>query len=259
MLHAAKGLGRTVILLVAVAQAFLGFAWLKVRTRFRPSRAARAEWLHHACARALGYLGIETIPGGNIPSAGLVVCNHLSYLDILVLSAIHPCIFVSKAEVRRWPLFGPLAKLSGTIFVERERRTSSHQSTLEIEAALATDVPIILFPEGTSSDGSTVLRFHSALFEPAVRLGATITPASIGYSVERGSVAQDVCYWGEMTLVPHLLKLLSSGKIIAKVEFSGHSTIYPDRKQAASATWAEVLRLKDGRPRIPTTAEAQAL
>src|SRR5213593_3273567 len=93
---------------------------------FRPPDslpAARAMWLQNSTRRLLRVFRIETQFTGDIPSSGLLVCNHLSYLDILVLSALAPCVFVAKREVRHWPVFGWFAKLAGTVFVHREQRT----------------------------------------------------------------------------------------------------------------------------------------
>jgi 1-acyl-sn-glycerol-3-phosphate acyltransferase len=83
---------------------------------------ACASWLHHASRRVLRVLAVETRTAGRIPTAGLLVCNHLSYLDILVLASLAPCVFVAKSEVKLWPVFGWFARLAGTVFVHREKR-----------------------------------------------------------------------------------------------------------------------------------------
>ena len=111
-----------------------------------------------------------------MPSSGLLVSNHLSYLDIVVLSSIRPCVFVAKRDVARWPLFGWLAHAAGTIFVDRERRFST-EFVNGIHEAIAAGLPVVLFPEGTSSDGSTVLPFKSALLESAVQLRSPVAAA----------------------------------------------------------------------------------
>src|SRR5213596_9202 len=182
--------------------------------------AARAEWLHRWCRFACRVLGIRVTTHGAMPRSGLLVCNHLSYLDIIVLSSIRPCVFVAKRDVAGWPLFGWLAKAAGTIFVDRQRPLATAFAVNRIHAAIATGLPVVLFPEGTSSDGSTVLPFKSALLESAVQLRCTVAAAAIEHALEDGSVAEEICYWGDMTLLPHLLNLFSKREIRSKCSFS---------------------------------------
>src|SRR5262249_32419927 len=181
---------------------------------------ARAAWLHHWCRFACCVLGIRIVTRGSMPTSGLLVSNHLSYLDIVVLSSIRPCIFVAKRDVASWPLFGWLAHAAGTIFVDRKQRFSSGKAVDAIRDAVAGGSVVVLFPEGTSSDGSTVLAFKSALLEPAVQLRSPIAAASIDYALDDGSVADEICYWRDMTLVPHLLNLLFRREIRAHCSFS---------------------------------------
>src|SRR6266540_2652114 len=110
-----------------------------------------AMWLQNSSRRLLRVFRMETQFTGDIPSSGLLVCNHLSYLDILVLSALAPCVFVAKREVKHWPVFGWFAMLAGTVFVHREQRSQAAQTVDEIEAALQTGAVVVLFLEGTSS------------------------------------------------------------------------------------------------------------
>jgi 1-acyl-sn-glycerol-3-phosphate acyltransferase len=242
-MNVARGVSRGAILLSGMAGAALDFPWQEQASRRAASRKWRAEWLHRHCRSAMGKLGIEVRVEGPVPERGLVVCNHLSYLDILILSAAFPCIFVSKLEVRSWPLFGWLARLGGTIFVDRRQRSETPRVRHCMEEALREGIPVVLFPEGTSTDGSRVLPFRSALFEPAVRLGQQVTPAHIGYEVAGGTAARDVCYWGGMTLMPHLFRLLSKGKITGRIRIAAQSRIYSNRKQAALRAREEVVAL----------------
>ena len=125
----------------------------------------RANWLQQSCRRALRVFNIEVETQGPIPTSGLLVCNHLSYLDILVLGALAPAAFVAKREVRFWPILGLFATLAGTVFVDRRKRTRVGEANQKMENLLKTGVVTVLFPEGTSSDGSTVLPFKSALLD----------------------------------------------------------------------------------------------
>jgi 1-acyl-sn-glycerol-3-phosphate acyltransferase len=205
---------------------------------------ARAAWLHRWCGFACHVLGIRVTKRGSIPSSGLLVSNHLSYLDVVVLSSIRPCVFVAKRDVARWPLFGWLARAAGTIFVDRNRRFDSPNSIDVIRDAIVADAVVILFPEGTSSDGSVVLPFKPALLESAVQLRCPIAAASINYGLDDGSVADEVCYWRDMTLVPHLLNLFFKREIWANYSFSPARIRAGDRKKIASELRSEIVSIR---------------
>jgi lyso-ornithine lipid O-acyltransferase len=203
----------------------------------------RAEWLHQVCTGSLKSLGVEVQVTGPVPSRGLIVSNHLSYLDILVYSAIAPVTFVSKHEVGSWPIFGWMARRAGTIFIKRERRSETQTASGVMESLLDSGLRLVLFPEGTSSDGRSVLRFHSSLFDAAIRRLQPVTAAHIAYSVTDGDPATDVCYWGDMTLVPHMVSMARIRRITAHVQFAAAGQTYSERKQAAATTHAEVVAL----------------
>ncbi len=206
--------------------------------------SARAAWLQNTTRRLLRVFRIETQFTGDIPSSGLLVCNHLSYLDILVLSALAPCVFVAKREVKHWPVFGWFAMLAGTVFVHREQRSQAVQTVDEIEAALQTGAVVVLFPEGTSSGGETLLPFKSSLLEPAARQPHSLTAGLLQYELGDGDVSEEVCYWKDMTLVPHLINLCSKHAVQASVHFNHFREGNADRKQLARQLHAEVLRMK---------------
>lgn len=194
----------------------------------------RAQWLHRWCVFALSLLGVRYEVMGPVPASGLIVSNHLSYLDIMVYSAVVPTLFVSKKEVRGWPIFGLLAHLAGSRFLDRSRSADAHRVQNEVQEALDQGCRVVVFPEGTSTDGNTLLPFKPALFESAVGRH-DVTVAHIGYRVSSGLVEQDVCYWGEMTFMPHLVKLLSKQWTEARIQF-GVPARFDDRKQAAVET-----------------------
>ena len=193
-------------------------------------------------------MGIRVEVTGSPPGAGLIASNHLSYLDILVYSAIAPCAFVAKREIRSWPAVGWIATLAGTIYVDRSRRSETHAIQPEIQSALA--ARLFLFPEGTSSDGSRVLPFHSSLFQPAVDLQVPVSAACIEYAVPDGVAATEVCYFGTMKLLPHAMNLLTKQSVTARVTFSSNSFLFADRKQAALKMQEEVERLRFSRVEV---------
>jgi 1-acyl-sn-glycerol-3-phosphate acyltransferase len=208
-------------------------------------RAARAAWLHRASRRHLKIFGCATTVAGSVPTGGLLVSNHLSYLDILVISAVTPAVFVSKSEVRHWPLFGWLAKLAGTVFIERARRTHVGAVNREIQAALGEGVLVVVFPEGTSSNGETILPFRSSLLEPALAGGHEIVTACLNYTLPDGDAKNDVCYWGDHLFFPHLVKLLGKKSVRATLRFGKFQRTTDDRKELAKQLREAVLELKE--------------
>lgn len=205
---------------------------------------ARVLWLQRSSRRVLRVLAVEIESTGPCPHDGLLVSNHLSYLDILVLSTLTPAVFVSKSEVRHWPVFGWFARMAGTIFLHRTRRADVVRISEEIATVLRGGHLVVLFPEGTSSDGREVLPFRSSLLEPINGQERLLSVDCISYAVADGSAENDVCYWGDMTFFPHLVKLMTKEKIRARVRFSKVEHRADNRKELARQLRAEVVRLK---------------
>jgi lyso-ornithine lipid O-acyltransferase len=174
----------------------------------------------------------------------LIVANHLSYLDIVIFSAAMPCVFVAKEEVAGWPLFGALARLGGTIFLDRESRLSAWDAAEAIDHRLADGAAVLMFPEGTSTDGGEVMRFHSTLFAPAVDAGLAVTPAAVFYEPKRKGAERDLCWYGDETFLPHLLRVLCGHGFTAKVRF-GAPERFPDRRTAAWRSHDAVEKLRN--------------
>jgi len=186
------------------------------------------------CGRTvLAAIGIRYRVEGRPPSGpAVIVANHLSYLDIVICSVAVPAAFVAKEEISSWPGFGLLARFGGTIFVDRSSRMSSYDAAEAIGLRLSDNVPVLFFPEGTSTDGSQVQRFHSTLFEPAIEAGVLVTPAAIFYE-SSGTVAErDLCWFGDDLFFPHLLRVLGVEGFTAVVRF-GEAETFPDRRTAA--------------------------
>jgi len=153
-------------------------------------------------------------------------------------------VFVAKRDVASWPLFGWLANAAGTVFVDRDRKFATPKSIDVIQATMTAGLVVVLFPEGTSSDGSTVLPFKSALLESAVEVRCPIAAASIDYALSDGSVADEVCYWRDMTLVPHLLNLIFKREIQANYSFSPPKIRAGNRKQIARELRDEIVCMR---------------
>lgn len=169
-------------------------------------------------ARLLGRLGVELRSTGIAPAGGLIVANHISFLDIYVIHTLMPASFISKDEIRKWPLIGWLAASTGTLFMERGSRGAA-QRTREITAEqLRQGGRVALFPEGTTSAGDTVLPFHSALLQAAIDAGANVIPVALRYTDRQGKRSSAAAYIDEMSLLRCLWNIAGSPRIIAHAD-----------------------------------------
>jgi len=241
-----RRLRRAVALAFALAVCIARY-WL-ARLRGPMTLERRALWLQESARRALASLGIESHVEGEPPPCGLVVSNHLSYLDIPIISAVMPCFFVAKAEVDRWPIFGRAARSGGTLFLDRASLASANEVADKMKERLELPIPMLLFPEGTSTDGTEVLRFHSRLIDPATELGAPITAASVRYVLEDGPDGQlperELCWYGDESFATHLWKVLGVPHFSAYLRF-GEPRIYSDRRTAADLTHDEIVAMRE--------------
>jgi len=187
---------------------------------------------------------------GPRPKPGtLLACNHISWFDIVLIGAVMPLSFVAKSEVKSWPLFGHLARLQRTVFVERRRTKSALSKRTELRRRLEQGDRLVLFAEGTSSDGMRVLPFKSAFFAAVAEADARVhvQPMTLAYRTVRGMAMgrrQRMAYaWiGDVTLVAHLLYIFSTPPL--RVELAFHApldaALLDDRKQMAAASEAAV-------------------
>lgn len=191
-----------------------------------------AIWIHRWCRRIMTFVGIRCQVEGELPGRDAacghafeaVVCNHLSYIDILVMSAARPFLMVAKTEVRRWPLLGWLTAQAGTVYVDRGGKPETYPA---VNAAMArayrSGLPVLFFPEGTTTDGSGVLPFRRGLFHSVLRDSVQVRAAALEYSLPpqetRASLANDVCWWGDAAFAPHLFRFLGLQGIDARIRF----------------------------------------
>lgn len=169
--------------------------------------------------RVLRVLGIELrVQGRLAPGARLLVLNHLSWLDVMVLHALCPeARFVAKADVRRWPLVGPLVAGAGTVFVDRDRPLRLRQAADEVVAVLRGGGTVALFPEGTTSDGRDVLPFRRGLLGSADRAGCPVQAIALRYVEPPDAISPSVPYIGDDTLLQSMWRLCRAGGIVASV------------------------------------------
>lgn len=227
------------------------------------TREARADWLHRFSAAALKGLKIDVGVAGSFPERGAVISNHLSYADIVVFAAVHPCVFVSKAEIASVPVLGWMTTMSGTVYVARGHGGSAMKARKGMQAVVDAGLPVVFFPEGTTSNGSGLLKFHGGLLAQVMESGAPITAAHIQYSLteenEAGvTAADDVCWWGDAKMLPHIFKLLGLRGVRVEVRFAegpiAFSANVTHRKQAAIEARAAVASLGDVREHRVLTA-----
>ncbi|RZU43349.1 lysophospholipid acyltransferase family protein [Edaphobacter modestus] len=213
-LRSAWRIAQVVALLLAAAIDFF----------LRPARSAveGAEKLHRYCRRIVRALGVEWSVEGISPDAGAVVSNHLSYVDILLYASIRPFIMVAKAEVRGWPGIGWLTRQAGTVYVVRGGGPATYP---EVNRAMAqayrSGLPVLFFPEGTTTDGSEVLSFRRGLFHSVFNEDVALHAAALSYSCDdqNVSLADDVYWWGDALLAPHLWRLAGARGVRATVRF----------------------------------------
>ena len=196
--------------------AIIAFAFPRMN---EPQREARVQsW----SLKMLGLLGVRLELRGQPPRAGpvLLVANHISWLDILVMHAACYCRFVSKADVKRWPLIGTLATGGGTIYIERESRRDALRVVHRMAESLKRGEVVAVFPEGTTSDGLALLPFHANLIQAAISAGAPAQPVALSFvDTHTRAVNLSPCYVGDDTLLASVWRTLTGADITAVVRY----------------------------------------
>lgn len=215
----------------------------------------------HLCHRILcALIGVRIRQVGtrSTASPALILSNHVSWLDISIISALSPVVFVAKSEVARWPVFGWLAKLQRTVFIDRQARHQTGAATRQIAGRLLGGDAVVLFAEGTSSDGTRVLPFrsalvgavHHALGNSAHHTSIIVQPMSLAYVGFGGvpigrALRERVAWYGDADLIPHLARVLASGAVDVTVSW-GDAIAYDmsaDRKAIAREAEKSVRRM----------------
>jgi 1-acyl-sn-glycerol-3-phosphate acyltransferase len=168
-----------------------------------------------------------------------LVSNHLSYIDIIAYFTQVHCIFIAKAELASWPLFGWLSKTANTVFIDRNNHKDIPRVNALIERAIHDSDGVIVFPESTSSKGSGILPFKSPLLEYAASNNFPVSYATIHYRTGAADPPAylAVSWWGNMTFIPHFLDFLKLSRIDATITFSAATVQGDDRKSLAQELW----------------------
>lgn len=231
---------RFLAVIVPVTLLLIPLQWLVVR--FLPPRAGVIpHYYHRLTAQQLG-LKIRRFGRPHIGRPLLILANHMSWLDIVALSTVMPLSFVARADMAGWPIFGLFAKLQRSIFVERTRKSATKAANEALSARLLAGDPVVLFAEGTTSDGTRVLSFRSSMVGAVEGLFGqaepVIQPVAIAYTRYQGlpmlrTKRPDVAWYGDMDLIPHFAGILKGGPIEVTLTFCDPLPleVISDRKQ----------------------------
>jgi 1-acyl-sn-glycerol-3-phosphate acyltransferase len=244
-----------------ITAALIPLQWLSLRFGWRTQRSIPVAY-HRMLCRLLGVRA--HVVGAPAPAARLLIAaNHVSWLDISVLIALAPVVFVAKSEVATWPLFGLLARLNRSVFVERARRHKTADVNRAIAARMAAGDPVVLFAEGTSSDGNRVLPFRSSLIGAVHAALAQdgggdlrVQPLAIAYTGLGGLPLgrphrPHVAWYGAMDLLPHLAGIIRCGAVDVVISWGEPIAVTPgiDRKALARSLETQVRRMAADAPR----------
>lgn len=226
-LRAGLRLACAALWLVLIAPVVLLSALLAIGSRGRLAR--NGARVHFVWSRVLLWIfGVRVrVTGPRPPGGAFLASNHLTHFDIPVLASIFPMQFVAKAEIAKWPLFGQLALLAGTIYVDRERRGATPRIVQSMSRYLRHGASVVLFAEGTCGDGLEIARFKPPLFSPPVALGLPTVPVAIRYGGENAA-------WNGGSMPAHMAKLLRQPRIEVAVRFGQALPPAADRKLLAA-------------------------
>lgn len=206
----------SVHLVAALVTTTLVFPWVTAPKR----QALIRRW----CERLLGILKVEArihgLPEGGLTGNLLIVANHISWLDIFVLSTLQPARFIAKAELRRWPVVGRLCTNVGTLFIDRERRRDTHKVNGHAADALARGDVVAVFPEGTTTDGTTLLPFHGSLLQPIVDAAGHVQPVAIRYRTSKGEHSDAPAYAGETRFMESFWRVTGERTMVVELHLA---------------------------------------
>ncbi len=198
--------------------------------------------------RMLRILGVRArvAPAPSLPGGALLVCNHVSWLDIYLIFAAHRVHFVSKSEVRTWPVAGWLAHKTGTLFLERGRRADTVRVNTEMRTLMQGGAWVAVFPEGTTGDGRSLRRFLPSLLQPAVELNCPIVPAALRYRSLDNEFSAVPAYIDQISLWQSLKQIVSEPGLIAELHFGEPIPPNGHRRDLAVLAEAATARLLGG-------------
>lgn len=229
--------------------------WCTIRFRFaRMSPQDRAHEVERWARKMLEILGITLVVQGTPPASGplLLIVNHVSWLDILTIHAARHVRFVAKSNIKGWPVIGSLSTGAGTLYIERERRRDAMRLVHHMAEALREGDLIAVFPEGTTSDGRTLLPFHANLLQAAISSGAPVQPAALRFALSsNGETSYAPAYVDEDTLLESVWRTLSAPPLTAYLRFGEPQ----DSRGRERRAWATALHTEVDALRAHTRAD----
>lgn len=241
-------LGMPILMLTFLLVSMAGRQVIRSLDGRRRFHAATTGFFSRLGLRLLGIrVSIAGNPVENLPTTSLILGNHLSYLDIMILAAHFPTLFITSMEVKHTPFLGLLADMGGSLFIERRSRDNISAEIGTIAAALKSGHTVTLYPEGTSSDGRTVLPFKRSLIKAAIDASVPVQPLALTYTRINGRPFGDsnrdmVCWYGDMSFLPHFLRLFTVRSINVNLSFL--DPIYPaptdSRKDICDLAWPRI-------------------
>jgi 1-acyl-sn-glycerol-3-phosphate acyltransferase len=234
--------GLLTLLIAGLVIAGLAYPWLAQPRRNRITRRWSALLLAVCGARlsVCGDLPALLARSGMVPGqpGRLLLINHISWIDIFAINAVLPARFVAKAEIGRWPLLGTLVTLAGTLYIERGRRHAVHAVNHKVAEHLQLGESVALFPEGTTTDGSELLPFHSNLIAPVMEAGGQVWPVALRYT-EDGRPSRAAAFIGDDTLVRSIWNILTARRLAIEVALldpvAADGETHPTRHHVAQA------------------------
>ncbi len=233
---------------------YFGRACLELLLRRPRDVREGAAWLHRFAVSVLRAFEVDLHAEGEFPARGALISNHTGYVDIIAYAALHPVVYCAKAEMEGWPVIGFMTRVAGSVFVERGAGGSAARAAAGMRAAAEAGIPVIFFPEGTTSNGRDVLPFRTGLLAQALAAGEPITAAHIGYTLDAGNegatVEDNVCFWGEdAPMLKHIFRFVGLQGVHASVRIAETPIVFSgaeiDRKEAALEAREAVLRVAE--------------
>ncbi len=223
----------------------VGLSLVRALVRSRGDGAAPSRFAARSAKRTLAALNVRLRVRGAPPvttGAVLVVANHVSWLDVYALNAVAPARFLAKREVRGWPIVGLIAARTGTIFIVRGSFRDAARVKDRVASELAAGRRVVVFPEGTTTDGTSVERFYAAMLQAAVDAGAAVQPVAIRYTDAAGRLQPAAAFVGDMTFVESLRRVLREPLIDAELTFGAPIAAARSRRELARATREWIVR-----------------
>jgi 1-acyl-sn-glycerol-3-phosphate acyltransferase len=221
------------------------------------SQAARLRLKSSWAVALLDSLGVVVEADlTHVAPGALVVANHVSWIDIYVINAALPSAFVAKQEIRQWPVIGWLAAKNDTIFLRRGSRGHARIINDEIAAVLATGQHVAVFPEGTTTDGRSLLHFHAALLQPALTAGRPVLPVAISYREVDGQRSLAPRYDGDISLGQCARAILGRRRLIARLVTTPLRGLHGEDRRLVAGEAREAIALAARLPLVCSEAEA---